>query len=169
MLVGHTANVQFQHCQLQANTWDRRAFSLRWMTVGSDNKPSANTEIAEEGTNLPEHKLGLLSGQKSWFATFQLMLFHFPPFVLPGPSWHYQRIYQLKKSLAAAAQQQHNGNSRLLAFTFCCANSLPCGFGSVNSPLQASSPQPVERGYQHQRCHRAVCSTHCIIPLTGLQ
>lgn len=169
MLVGHTANVQFQHWQLQANTRDGWAFSLQWMTVGSHNKPSASAETTEERTSLPEHKQALLSGHESWFETFQLKLFHLPPFMVPGPSWHYYRIYQLIKSLAAAAQQWHSANSRLLAFTFCCANFLPRGFGSVTSPIQTSSSQSIERRHQHPRCARAVCITGCIIPLTGLQ
>lgn len=55
------------------------------MTLGSNNKPSANTKMTEEGTNLPEHKLALLSGQKSWFASLQLMLFHLFAFMFPDP------------------------------------------------------------------------------------
>lgn len=150
-LVGHTANVQFQQCQLQANTWDRWAFSLQWMTVGSNNKPSANTEIAEEGTNLPEHKLALLSGQKSWFASLHTMPFHLPPFMFPGPCWH----NQLKWVYPWLRSNGNSANSRLLAFAFCCP------------PLQVSTPQPVERGYQHHCCHTLQGVVKCCSTLQG--
>lgn len=82
-----------------------------FLTAGSANKPSTSTETTNKGTSLPEPKLAPLSGQKSWFATLQLVLFHLPPPLLPGASCHHRKIYQ--------PQRKHGASGRLRAFSSC--------------------------------------------------